>query len=269
MLTVNNITYQIGKAQLLKDISFSIKPGEMVAILGANGAGKSTLLKILSGTNQPENGSVSLHGKALNSYTTAELAHQRTVLTQQNVVSLPFLVKEIVMMGRYPHFQHSPTAKDFHIAQTAMEATGVQTFADRQYPTLSGGEQQRVQLARALAQVWEQPNAMLLMDEPVAGMDILYQQQTLAILRSMAQKKFIVISVLHDMNLAAQYADRIIMMKRGRKWYDGTPAEVLNPKSVYEIFEIKADVFTNPSTLKQIIMPHEITFEQSKSPLTH
>lgn len=83
----------------------------------------------------------------------------------------------------------------------------------------------------------------------------------------MAQKKFIVVSVLHDMNLAAQYADRIIMMKRGRKWYDGTPAEVLNSKSVYEIFEIEADVFTNPSTLKQIIMPHEITFEQNKTSL--
>ncbi|MBB6125986.1 heme ABC transporter ATP-binding protein [Mucilaginibacter lappiensis] len=267
MLTVNNITYQVGQAKLLKDISFSIKPGEMVAILGANGAGKSTLLKILSGTNQPESGTVSLHGRALNKYTSVELAHQRTVLTQQNVVSLPFLVKEIVMMGRYPHYQNNPSAKDVHIVQIAMEATGVQTFAERSYPTLSGGEQQRVQLARALAQVWEQPHALLLMDEPVAGMDILYQQQTLAILRSMAQKKFIVVSVLHDMNLAAQYADRIIMMKRGRKWYDGTPAEVLNPKSVYEIFEIEADVFTNPSTLKQIIISHEITFEQNKTSL--
>ncbi|MDN5288808.1 MAG: Hemin import ATP-binding protein HmuV [Mucilaginibacter sp.] len=268
MLTVNNVTYQIGQAKLLKDISFSIKSGEMVAVLGANGAGKSTLLKLIAGANRPASGSISLHGRPLHHYSSAELAHIRTVLSQQNVVSLPFEAKEIVMMGRYPHYKNNPTAKDNDIVHTVMEATGVYSLADRSYPTLSGGEQQRVQLARALAQVWEQPNALLLMDEPVAGMDILYQQQTLSILKSMAQKRFMVISILHDMNLAAQYADRIIMLKHGRKWYDGTPAEVLNQKSVYEIFEIESDVFTNPATLKQLIMPHEIIFEQNKTPLT-
>ncbi|WP_419788548.1 ATP-binding cassette domain-containing protein [Mucilaginibacter sp. SP1R1] len=188
MLSVNNITFQVGQAKLLKDISFSIKPGEMVVILGANGAGKSTLLKLLAGTHKPATGTVLLHGQSLSSYTTAALALQRTVLNQQNVVSLPFLVKEIVMMGRYPHYKNVPSANDNDIVNTVMEATGVFKLAERSYPTLSGGEQQRVQLARALAQIWEAPNALLLMDEPVTGMDMLYQQQTLAILKSMAQK---------------------------------------------------------------------------------
>ncbi|GAA4341795.1 heme ABC transporter ATP-binding protein [Mucilaginibacter gynuensis] len=268
MLTVKNISYQIGPHKLVKDISFSIKPGELIAILGSNGAGKSSLLKLLAGTYKPNEGTIHFNGQPLSKYSALELAKMRAVLSQQNVVSLPFNVQEIVMMGRYPHFNNHPSAHDHSIVNTVMEATGVLSLAGRSYLTLSGGEQQRAQLSRALAQIWENEHALLLMDEPVSGMDILYQQQTLAILKAMTQKKFMVISVLHDMNLASQYADRIIMLKNGRKWYDGTAAEVLNPKSVYEIFEIESDTFTNPTTLKQIIMPREIIYDNNKPPLS-
>lgn len=261
MLIVNNISFKAGHVHLVKDVSFSVRRGEMIAILGANGAGKSTLLKLLAGAYQPGEGSITLNGRALNDYAGKELAKIRAVLSQQNTVSLPFTAHEMVMMGRYPHYKSSPSATDAGIVEQVMDAAGVLHLAERSYLTLSGGEQQRVQLARALAQLWGQENALLLMDEPVTGMDMLYQQQTLAILKAMARKGFMVISVLHDMNLASHYADRIMMFKRGRKWYDGTSQEVLNPRSVFEIFEINADVVINPSTLRQMIMPREMAFE--------
>jgi putative heme degradation protein/ABC-type hemin transport system ATPase subunit len=268
MLSVNNISFQAGHVKLVRDVSFRVRAGEMVAILGANGAGKSTLLKMLAGTHKLQTGQVILNGKPLNTYTAPELARCRAVLSQQNTVSLSFTVHQLVLMGRYPHYKHAPSANDLAIVDEVMKATGISNLAGRSYLTLSGGEQQRVQLARALAQLWQQENGLLLMDEPVTGMDILYQQQTLAILKAMARKGYMVISVLHDMNLAAHYTDRIIMLKHGRKWYDGTPQEVLQPKSVYEIFEIEADVVINPSTLKQMIMPRELVYQHNENNLT-
>ncbi|MCC8407518.1 heme ABC transporter ATP-binding protein [Mucilaginibacter sp. UR6-1] len=267
MLTVNNISFYAGHRTLVSDVSFSIRPGEMIALLGANGAGKSTLLKMLAGMHKPGKGHIVFNGKPLGDYSTTELAKHRSVLNQQNNVSLPFTVGELVMMGRYPYFKNSPSINDEAIVNEVMEAAGITLMAGRSYLTLSGGEQQRVQLARSLAQLWEQKKALLLMDEPVTGMDILYQQQTLAILKSMAKKGHMVVCVLHDMNLASHYADRVLMLKNGRKWYDGTPQEILQPKPVYEIFEVEADIVINPSTLKQMIMPREVVFNYKQQTL--
>jgi iron complex transport system ATP-binding protein len=136
-------------------------------------------------------------------------------------------------------------------------------LAERSYLSLSGGEQQRVQLSRILVQIWDIPNALLLMDEPVSGLDLQYQQQTLAIAKALSKRGFMVISILHDINLAAQYADRILMLKNGRKWYDGTASEVLNTKNIYEVFEIDSDVFTNPKTLKPFFIPKNTTVNLS------
>ncbi|PTT03414.1 heme ABC transporter ATP-binding protein [Pedobacter sp. HMWF019] len=258
MLTAETITYQIGQRSLLKDISFSVRPGELLVILGANGAGKSTLLRNLSGELKPLKGTIQLKGKTISSYSTKELAMLRAVMNQQNIVSLPFSVAEIVMMGRYPHYKNHPAETDLQIVEEVTRLTGISDMTERSYPTLSGGEQQRVQLARVLAQVWNIPNALLLMDEPVASLDIQYQQQTLAIAKNLARRGFMVISVLHDINLAAQYADRILMLKNGRKWYDGSAAEVLTAKNIYEIFEIDSDVYTNPRTLKHFFIPKDV-----------
>jgi putative heme degradation protein/ABC-type hemin transport system ATPase subunit len=251
----------------VSDVSFSIRPGEMIALLGANGAGKSTLLKMLAGMHKTGKGHIVFNGKSLSEYSKTELAKHRAVLNQQNNVSLPFTVGELVMMGRYPYFKNSPSKNDDAIVNEVMAAAGITSMAARSYLTLSGGEQQRVQLARSLAQLWEQKKALLLMDEPVTGMDILYQQQTLAILKAMARKGHMVVCVLHDMNLASHYADRVLMLKNGRKWYDGTPQEILQPKPVYEIFEVEADIVINPSTLKQMIMPREVVFNYKQQTL--
>lgn len=267
MLIADNLTYEIAKRALVKDISFSIRPGELMAILGANGAGKSTLLRLLSGEKKATTGNLKLQGKDIADYTLAELALKRSVLNQQNIVSMAFTVLEIVTMGRYPHYKNNPRQNDTEIVDQVMELVGITAFAERSYLTLSGGEQQRTQLARVLAQIWDVPNAVLLMDEPVASLDLQYQQQTLAIAKKLSKRGFMVITVLHDINLAAQYADRILMLKKGRKWYDGTAAEVLTPKSIYEVFEINSDVYTNPRTLQHFFIPRnvsiDINFEKS------
>ncbi|MNJ93991.1 Hemin import ATP-binding protein HmuV [compost metagenome] len=259
MLIADSLTFEIGKRSLVKDVSFSIRPGELLIILGANGAGKSTLFRLLSGERIPTCGSVQLQGKEISTYTAAQLALKRGVLNQQNIVNMAFTVMEIAMMGRYPHYSNNPTVKDVEIVQQVMELTGVIAFADRSYLTLSGGEQQRVQLARVLAQIWDVPDALLLMDEPVASLDLQYQQQTLAIAKMLSKRGFMVVSILHDINLAGQYADRIIMLKNGRKWYDGTAAEVLSSKNIYEVFEINSDVYTNPRTLKHFFIPRNVS----------
>lgn len=264
MLTVENVTYEINKRALVRNVSFSMRCGEIVAILGANGAGKSTLLRMLSGEKKTSEGNISLNGKCITRYGAAELAQKRAVMSQHNVVNVDFLAKEIVMMGRYPHYKNNPTVNDEQIVQQTMDLCGVMHLEDRSILSLSGGEQQRVQLARVLAQIWDCPGALLLMDEPVSAMDLQYQQQTLAIITALARRNFMVIAVLHDINLAAQYADRLLMLKNGRKWNDGTPAEVLNTKNVYNIFSIEAEVSINLHTLKPFVLPKEIRIDSGK-----
>lgn len=258
MLVADSLTFRIGKRTLIKDISFSLRPGELLIILGANGAGKSTLFRLLSGEKPPSAGNVMLSEKEITAYPSAELALKRAVLNQQNVVNMAFTVEEIVMMGRYPHYRNAPSSEDNKIVMEVMDLTGITMLKERSYLSLSGGEQQRVQLARVLAQIWDVPNALLLMDEPVASLDLQYQQQTLAIAKMLTKRGYMVVSILHDINLAAQYADRIIMLKNGRKWYDGTVAEVLNTKNIYEVFEINSDVYTNPRTLQHFFIPRNV-----------
>ncbi len=257
MLTAHQLTYSLGKYKLVNQVSFHIRPGELVVLLGANGAGKSSLLHLLSGDRKATSGSLLLNGKSMEQYKKTELALARAVLTQHNIVNIAFKVEDLVLMGRYPHYRDKPSAHDLDMRREAMLATGIDHLATRSYLTLSGGEQQRVQLARVLAQIWDVPGALLLMDEPIAGLDIQYQQQTMAIAKYLSKKGNTVVAVLHDINLAAQYADRIIMLKSGRKWYDGTPEEVLKQRHIFNIFEIDADNFTNPYTLRPFIIPKD------------
>ncbi|WP_437393128.1 heme ABC transporter ATP-binding protein [Olivibacter jilunii] len=261
MLTATALNYKVGKHHLLRDISFQIRPGELLAVLGANGAGKSTLINILSGEKKPTSGKVLLFDKELSSYLPQELAKKRTILQQHNSVHLNFSVNEVLLMGRYPHFRFRPDIKDLIAVEEAMEVCGISHLVDRSYLSLSGGEQQRVQYARVLCQIWDQPESLLLMDEPVAALDPQYQQQTMAIARAFSQRGYMVIAVLHEINLAAQYADRILMLKGGRKWLDGTPVEVLTPSHIYAIFSTEVDVMVNKRTLQPIVIPKQINLD--------
>lgn len=255
MLFVENLSYSVKKQTLVRAINFSVRAGEFVAVLGANGAGKSTLIKLLSGEHVPSEGTVHLHGAGLHTYDEIALAKMRATMSQQQQVTADFSVEEIVMMGRYPHFDGRPEELDVKIVAQTMKLCGIEQLSERSILSLSGGERQRVQLARILAQIWQQPNALLLLDEPTSAMDIRFQHQTLSIARALADRGWMVIAVLHDINLATQYADRLFLMKHGRKLMDGTAAEVLNSRNVYTVFGIDAEVSVNPKTLRVFISP--------------
>lgn len=255
MLIAENLTYTIKKYPILKGVNFVIRPGEMVALLGANGAGKSSLIKLLNAESQASEGEINLFGAALNSYSTVSLAKMRATMAQQQHMSADFAVHEVVMMGRYPHYSNKPHDCDREAVEQTMEMCGIKHLEDRSIMSLSGGERQRVHLARVLAQLWGQSSALLLLDEPISAMDIKFQHHTLALARTLADKGWMVVAVLHDINLAAQYADRLFMMKNGRKLMDGTPSEVLNSRNIYTIFGIDAEVVVNPKTLHTYIVP--------------
>lgn len=258
MLRVDAITCTVKNNPIVREISFMVRPGEVLALLGANGAGKSTLMRLLCGERKPDSGSIHFFGRPLDAYSMEELAGKRATLHQHNVVNIPFLAGEIVMMGRYPHYRNNPAALDHRTVEETMKLCGVHHLMERSFLSLSGGEQQRVQLARVLSQVWDVPGALLLLDEPTAAMDVLYQQQTLAIVKALARKGYMVVTVLHEINLAAQYADRILLLKHGRRWADGTPSEVLTPLNIYTVFSIESEVVINPKTLNPYVVPGEI-----------
>src|SRR5690606_29945980 len=155
------------------------------------------------------------------------LSQCRALLSQQQQMTLSFKVDEIVLMGRYPHYKNVPQAHDLEVVAETMKLCGVASFADRDFLSLSGGEQQRVHLARVLAQIWDNPDALLLLDEPISALDLHYQQKVLGIAKALARKGLMVILIVHDVKFAAMYADRSLMLKNGRKLFHGSPWEVL------------------------------------------
>jgi len=255
VLQTNSLTYRLGPKSLLQNVSLTARPGEVLAIVGANGAGKSTLLKLLSGDLKPSAGEVLFEGKNLAYWPAAELARRRAVLTQQHTLALAFEVRELVLLGRYPHFGGQPTAHDHAVVAAALDLVGLRHLAEREYPTLSGGEQQRAQLARVLAQVWEAEKGFLLLDEPLTGLDLRHQHQTLAVARQLARRGFGVIAVLHDLNLAAQYADQVLLLHQGRAVASGPPAEVLTPDYIQLVFGIEVELLPHPSMGCPLIVP--------------
>lgn len=239
MISVKELEYKVGARKLVDRVSFEVKRGELLAVLGANGAGKSTLLKLLCREIHPSSGHIELNGLSLESYKLEELAKTRAVLSQHNTISISFVVDELVMMGRYPHFDQRPSPADAAIVEKVMEETGIQHLAKRDYNTLSGGEQQRVQLARVMAQIYGSDQACLFLDEPTNGLDLLYQQHIMVLARSLADRGYCVICILHDINFASRFADKILMLKNGKRIAYGMPFEVINCENIHETFNIK------------------------------
>lgn len=258
MIEVKEVSYQIGKKELLKQLSLKANSGELLAVLGANGAGKSTLLKLLCRELIPTRGDILLKGQNLQSFKLSDLAKQRAVLSQQNTISVSFMVKELVMMGRYPHFEQQPSVKDVEIVNAVMEETGISHLSYRDYNTLSGGEQQRVQLSRVLAQIYDCPDACLFLDEPTNGLDLLYQQQMMVLARKLADKGYCVICILHDINFAARFADQILMLKNGQKVAMGTPLEVINCDNIHETFSINVKLIACEGYSCPLVLPATI-----------
>lgn len=246
MMQVHQLSYKAGKKTILNNISFTVQAGKITIVLGPNGAGKSTLLRLLSGELRPTQGSIHLHEHAMNRIPPVQLARQRAVLTQQYAITLPFTCEEVVMMGRYSHFGNQPAAEDRQIALAAMEDMQVTHLRQRPFQTLSGGEQQRVQVARVLAQLWQNntsaPGKLLLLDEPTSSMDVLHQQMLLTKARQLARQQYAVLIVLHDLNLAAQFADNIVLLQNGELLATGTVQEVLQPAVIYKAYGIEVNL---------------------------
>lgn len=259
MIRARNITVKVGAKRLLDDVSFEVASGEVVACIGANGAGKSTLLRALCGDARVACGEVSLNNRNLSSIAFGEQARLRAVLPQDSSLAFGFTALEVVLMGRTPHARgHAESKRDYDIANLALEATDAAHLTARIYPGLSGGERQRVQLARVLAQIWDAPttgNRFLLLDEPTSSLDLAHQHHTLAVARRFARERTGVLVVLHDLNLAAQYADRILVLKNGRVLVQGTPAEVLTAGLIHEAFAIAACVMQHPHLACPLVVP--------------
>jgi iron complex transport system ATP-binding protein len=239
MIEARNISYTVNGRDILKDISFGAEAGSFVAIIGPNGAGKTTLLRIIANALSATSGEVTLLGRPLHDWRPKELACARAVLSQRVEVAAGFPVSEVVMMGRYPHFDTHPSEADRRIVTRAMEAAGVAQLAQRPIQTLSGGEQQRVHLARAIAQTSSENEStprLLLLDEPVSNLDPQYQYGILDKARSLTERGFCVVAVLHEIGLAASYADHIIALREGRKVFDGDVREMAGGNLLQSLF---------------------------------
>jgi len=267
MLSLEDVHVRIGGATLLGGVTLPVRPGEVVAVVGPNGAGKSTLLQVASGERAPSAGRAALDGRPLAAYAPERLAARRAVLPQQSALAFGFTAFEVAMLGRMPH---AATGADHEAAAwRALERAGVAHLAGRRYPTLSGGEQQRVHLARALAQLDGPaggpaggsagpaggPARYLLLDEPTASLDLAHQHAVLALARAHAEAGGGVLVVLHDLNLAAQYADRLAVLRAGRLLADGPPAEVLDPALVHAAFDVPVVVLPHPCLACPLVVP--------------
>ena len=249
MIEVQGISFLVKKKILVNNISLKILPGEFVVIMGANGAGKSTLLKMIAGSLQATSGQVLFNDKKLKEYSVEALSKKRAVLSQHYHISFPLTAHEIVMMGRYPYFDHNPTHNDVEIVNSALQKMQVQHLADRDYNTLSGGEAQKIQMCRVLAQIGEislNENKLLLLDEPVSHLDVKYQHQLLQEAKLLCQKKVSVLAVLHDINLSLKYADRILFMKDGNLIRSLPKNENIDADMLRDVFDAEANVFDLP-----------------------
>jgi iron complex transport system ATP-binding protein len=257
------VTVEIGRATLLADVSIEVHPGELVAVAGPNGAGKTTLLSVLVGDRRPTRGTVSLAGRDLAAWPRRELARHRSVMGADRSVAFAFSVEEVALMGRLPLHGGDPTGADRDIVRSLLEAVDCGSLAERTFATLSTGERQRVALAQAIAQVSDAPGASdpdlptvderyLFLDEPTSSLDPAHQHTAMRLLRQQAAEGRGVLAVLHDLNLAAAYADRLVLLASGRVAASGRPVEVLQPDTLAAVFEVAMLVIPHPH------LPHPI-----------
>lgn len=238
-----NITVSLSNINIVNDISLRVKEGQFVGLIGPNGCGKSTLLKSIYKVIKPEQGNVYLNGMDLLNTDPKSVSRMMGVVGQFNEISFDFTVQEMVLMGRTPHkkFLEGDTEEDYEIARRALNQVSMSGYEKRSYTSLSGGEKQRVILARALAQ---QP-MFLVMDEPTNHLDIKYQLQILSVVKKLSVGT---LAALHDLELAADYCDFLYMVKQGSIVAFGTPREVLTKKRISEVYDVRCEVYTNPIT---------------------
>lgn len=245
MIRAENLSVHRDSQCVLSDIDLTLEPGRMLGVLGPNGAGKSTLVGALCGELKPTQGQLWLDDRPLTHWTGPQRARRLAVLPQSSTLSFAFKVQEVVAMGRLPH--DGGQQRDAEIIQAALEAADALHLHDRSYLALSGGERQRVHLARVLAQLWPgEGGQTLLLDEPTSMLDPLHQHTTLQAVRGFADRGGAVMVILHDLNLAARYCDRLLLLESGRPFASGTPEEVLVPDALKAVFGLEVLVQRHP-----------------------
>lgn len=238
---LEEVSFHYGKEKLIEGLSLEVQSGDFIAVMGANGSGKTTLVRLLSGYLKPESGNLRMQGKKMADLSPRERAQKIAVVPQNFDVLFPFTAKEVVLMGRWAHIK--PMAwenhEDLEITREAMELTDSWSFKDRPVTELSGGEKERVLLARALAQQAQ----ILLLDEPTTHLDIQHQIEIFKLLKQLhLQKKLTIIAVLHDLNFAAQACEKILLLQKGKGAKFAESEKVLSPQNILEVFGTSVDI---------------------------
>ncbi len=256
MIAAEHVSVVVDGVTLLRDAGVEVRPGKVVAVMGPNGAGKSTLLRVLAGELAPASGTVTIDGEALADVSILERARRRAVVAQRASVAFGFTVLETVLLGRYPHGGDLARDADLRIARDALLRAGVAEFEARLAPTLSGGELSRVMLARALAQIECAGHPRYLMlDEPTGSLDPAHQHHVMRLLRTIAGGGDVgVLIILHDLNLAARYADQVVLMRAGSVLAGGPPDQVLTSPQISATFDVEALIVPNPADSRPVIV---------------
>ncbi|MEI9991972.1 MAG: heme ABC transporter ATP-binding protein [Rhizomicrobium sp.] len=254
-----DIVVRAGARRILDGVTIEVPPGTVTAVVGPNGAGKSTLLKVLSGDIVPEAGHVTLNGKALSSWRPEDLALQRAVLPQSPELAFSFRAWDVVELGRHPHRGRANRDADRAAVHGAMAATETAAFAARDCRTLSGGELHRTHYARTLAQLWDPLTdgraRFLLLDEPTSSLDLFHQHAILAKARDIARAGAGVLAILHDLNLAAAYADRLIVLAHSRVEAEGAPQDVLTTERIARVWRVDCSVISAGGIVQVMVAP--------------
>jgi iron complex transport system ATP-binding protein len=253
MLTASNVTVRIGQRDLVDHVSISFLPGQLTAVVGPNGAGKSTLLAVLAGDRSPTAGVVAIADEVISEIAPKRLAQLRSVVPQHTAPMFSFSVRQIITMGRHPW----PTGAhdDEGFVEAAINDCGLRSLADRSFPTLSGGEQALVNMARVMAQNTD----IVLLDEPTAALDVGHQELVLTLAARLARAGRTVIVVVHDVNLACRFANRIVIMSNGRVERDGAPVDVLDGELLSRLYRTPICVVDHPFSLRvPLVLPAPI-----------
>lgn len=247
-LRAEHIKVSYDTSEILKDVSVRTRNNEFVGIIGPNGSGKSTLLKCIYRVLRPKEGCVWLDKEKLYDMSVRSSAKKMAVVTQHNYYNFEFTVLEVVLMGRSPHKKalERDNARDYEIVMNALKRVGMDTFANRNFSTLSGGEQQRVILARALAQ----DTSCLILDEPTNHLDITHQLQLMEIVKSL---DITVLAAIHDLNIAVAYCDYLYVLKNGQVVGKGKPKELLTPEFLYEVYSVKTEIVKDKNERMHIL----------------
>jgi iron complex transport system ATP-binding protein len=235
MLQAQDVHFCIKNQPIIDQASIDLRPGELTVLVGPNGAGKSTLFKILAGENPCKHGNVRYNGRSIQQYKTRELARIRAVMPQHSELSFPFRAIEVVEMGLFA----AGSDRGAQVIEDVMSLTETWHLREKLYGNLSGGEKQRIQFARVLAQVWE-PKPFpryILLDEPVSSMDIAFQHKAMNILQSVKERHVAVLVILHDLNMTAHYADRVVLLKKGLIFKQGSVEDTITSENLAWVFD--------------------------------